>query len=255
MFYPGVLLSGNASSDAVESVELVELDQLLSKLNPSGRVTDPVQGRRVESEADNVGDDEDDDPTDPGLGRETDLECELPAVVVHPAAVHQAEHVLHGVAGEDPLPGDGADPPVSQGPGQHGHAGSRHLDGAGLDVEVQDVLDIHTSALVVRSAEERGEVILTVTVDSLNLLREAAGLPHEVGQGVVPVRRVSLREEGGVLEAWSDGRTRQLLLVSVCPTKQTVVVSRSQMKKLLKKQLNQASSANSPSRTNESAVM
>ena len=42
----------------------------------------------------------------------------------------------------------------------------------------------------------------------MNLLREAAGLPHEVGQGVVPVRRVSLREEGGVLETW--WRTIQL---------------------------------------------
>ena len=42
----------------------------------------------------------------------------------------------------------------------------------------------------------------------MNLLREAAGLPHEVCQGVVPVRRVSLREEGGVLETW--WRTIQL---------------------------------------------
>ena len=55
-------------------MELVELDELLSELDPSGRVTDPVQGRRVESEADNVGDDEDDDPADTGLGRQTDLE-------------------------------------------------------------------------------------------------------------------------------------------------------------------------------------
>ena len=137
-------------------MELVELDQLLSELDPSGRVADPVQGGRVESEPDYVGDDEDDDPADSGLGGETDLECELSAVVVHPAAVHQTQHVLHGVAGQDSLARDGTDPPVSQGAGQHCHAGCRHLYGAGLDVEVQDVLDVHPTALVVRSAEERG---------------------------------------------------------------------------------------------------
>ena len=62
--YPGILLPRDAASDAIKCVELVELDELLSELNPSGRVTDPVQGRRVESKADNVGDDEDHDPAD-----------------------------------------------------------------------------------------------------------------------------------------------------------------------------------------------
>ena len=74
MFYPGVLLPRDAASDAVKCVELVELDELLSELDTSGRVPDPVQGRRVESEADNVGDDEDDDPAEAGLGRKTNLE-------------------------------------------------------------------------------------------------------------------------------------------------------------------------------------
>ena len=115
--YPGVLLPGDAASDAVKCVELVELDELLSELDPSGRVTDPVQGGRVESEADNVGDDEDDDPADSGLGRETDLECELSAVVVHPAAVHQTEDMPDGLALEDPLPSDGADTTTGQGGG------------------------------------------------------------------------------------------------------------------------------------------
>ena len=87
-----------------------------------------------------------------GEAYNTHLECELSAVVVHPAAVHQTQHVLHGVAGQDSLARDGTDPPVSQGARQHGHAGCRHLYGAGLDVEVEDVLDIHTTALVVRSA-------------------------------------------------------------------------------------------------------
>ena len=73
ILYPGVLLARDAASDAVKCVELVELDELLSELNPPGRVPDPVQGRRVESEADDVGDDEDDDPADAGLGRETHL--------------------------------------------------------------------------------------------------------------------------------------------------------------------------------------
>ena len=165
ILYPGVLLARDAASDAVKCVELVELDELLSELNPPGRVPDPVQGRRVESEADNVGDDEDDDPADSGLGREPHLEGELSAVVVHPAAVHQTQDVLHGVAGEDSLARDGTDPPVGQGARQHRHAGRRHLDGAGLDVEVQDVLDVDPSSLVVRSAEERGEVILTASVE------------------------------------------------------------------------------------------
>ena len=34
----------------------------------------------------------------------------------------------------------------------------------------------------------------------MDSLREAARLPHEVGEGVVPVSRVHLGEEGGVLE-------------------------------------------------------
>ena len=80
------------------------------------------------------------------------LEGELATVVVHPAAVHEAQDVLHGVTGQDSLPRDGTDAPVSQGARQHGHAGCRHLYGAGLDVEVEDVLDINTTALVVRSA-------------------------------------------------------------------------------------------------------
>ena len=37
-------------------------------------------------------------------------------------------------------------------------------------------------------------------LDDINSLREAARLSHEVGEGVVPVSRVSLGEEGGVLE-------------------------------------------------------
>ena len=77
ILYPGVLLARDAASDAVKCVELVELDELLSELDPSGRVTNPVQGRRVESEADNVGDDEDDNPADTRLGRKTHLEGEL----------------------------------------------------------------------------------------------------------------------------------------------------------------------------------
>ena len=42
---------------------------------------------------------------------------------------------------------------ISQGARHHGHAGSVHLDRAGLEVEVKNILDIHISTLDVWATE------------------------------------------------------------------------------------------------------
>ena len=152
--YPGVLLPRDAASNTVKGVELIEFDKLLGELDSPGRVPNPVQGRGVESEADNVGYDEDDDTAHTRLGGQSNLEGELSTVVVHAAAVHETEDVLDGVTGQDSLASDGTDASIGQRTGQHRHTGRGHLYGAGLDVEVQDVLDVDPSALVMRSTED-----------------------------------------------------------------------------------------------------
>ena len=114
-----------------------------------------------------------------------DLESKLSRIVVHATAVHQAEHVLDSFVGKNPLPCDRTYASVCQGACHHGHALAVHLQAAGLEkkivfkscwywwgcleIEVEDVLDVDTTASVVRS------------------IGEATLLPHEVGQGVVSV--------------------------------------------------------------------
>ena len=60
------------------------------------------------------------------------LECELAAVVVHAAAVHQTEHVPDHVAGQDPGAGGGAHPAIGQTRPQQGQSLTRDLHAAGL---------------------------------------------------------------------------------------------------------------------------
>ena len=114
-----------------------------------------------------------------------DLESKLSRIVVHATAVHEAEHVLDSFVGKNPLSCDRTYASVCQGACHHGHALAVHLQAAGLggeivfkscwycrgclEVEVEDVLDVDTTASVVCS------------------IGEATLLPHEVGQGVVSV--------------------------------------------------------------------
>ena len=61
-----------------------------------------------------------------------DLECELSAVVVHAAAVHEAEHVPDHVRGEHTCPGDRTHAAAGQTRAQQRQGGAGHLHAARL---------------------------------------------------------------------------------------------------------------------------
>ena len=77
----------------VDVIQVSSLDQLLGELDPPDGVAQRVEGGRPHPDAHHVGDDEDEGARHARLGREADVEGELPRVVVHAAAVHQGEHI------------------------------------------------------------------------------------------------------------------------------------------------------------------
>ena len=76
-------------------MEVECLHQFPAELYSPDRVTQRVQGRGPEGHTHHVGDHQEDGATHPGLGGQPHLECKLPAVVVHAARVHQAQHIPH----------------------------------------------------------------------------------------------------------------------------------------------------------------
>ena len=148
----------------------------LAELDAPDGVAERVQWRRPECHRHDVGHHQQHTPAHTGLGRQTHLEGELPAVVVHPAGVHQAQHVPHVGGLEDLLSGGGAGPSVGQGGPHHGHGLRVDLQAAGLEVEVQGLSEVRVG-------------------------REGVVLLHEVAHGKVPVGRLPLGEEDGVVEA------------------------------------------------------
>ena len=84
-------------------MEVESLHQFPAELYSSDRVTQRVQGRGPQGDTHHVGDHQEDGAALPGLGGQPHLECELPAVVVHAARVHQTQHIPH-IRGVQNLP-------------------------------------------------------------------------------------------------------------------------------------------------------
>ena len=146
-----------------------------TKLDPPDRVSERVKRRGPEGHAHHVGDNEEDGATDPGLGGQPHLEGELPAVVVHAAAVHQAQHVPDVGGVEHLVSGGGADPAIGQGCPHHRQGLSVYLHTAGLKIKVQSLVELSSF----------GKTILFL---------------HEVAHREVSVSRCPLREKHRIVK-------------------------------------------------------
>merc|ERR1719483_385377 len=114
-----VLLLTGVLSNRVKCVEVVDLDELLSKHHSPGRVANAVKRWGPGGKTNHVGNNHQHNARHSRLGGQTNLECKLSGVVVHATAVHEAEHVLDGFVGENPLSGDWTDSPVGKSAGHH----------------------------------------------------------------------------------------------------------------------------------------
>eukprot|EP00091_Calanus_sinicus_P017411 TRINITY_DN37637_c0_g1_i1.p1 TRINITY_DN37637_c0_g1~~TRINITY_DN37637_c0_g1_i1.p1 ORF type:complete len:123 (+),score=16.82 TRINITY_DN37637_c0_g1_i1:78-446(+) len=113
-------------------VEIADLDQLLSKHDPTDRVPNDIQCRGPDRKPNHIRHDHQHYATHARLGRQPNLESKLSTVVVHPTAVHQAQHILDSFMSKNSLSCDWTDTTISQGARHHRHAGSIHLHRAGL---------------------------------------------------------------------------------------------------------------------------
>ena len=78
---------------------------------------------------------------DAALGRQADAIGPFARVVVHAAGEHDAEHVLHVLLLDRPLPGDRIDAGVGQRRAHHGQVVGVDQDRALLEVELQRLLE------------------------------------------------------------------------------------------------------------------
>ena len=146
-----------------------------TKLDTPDRVSKRVKRRGPEGHAHHVGDNEEDGAADPGLGWQPHLEGELPAVVVHAAAVHQAQHVPDVGGVEHLVTGGGADPAIGQGCPHHRQGLRVYLHAAGLKIQVQGLVEVSSF----------GETVL---------------LLHKVAHREVSVGRCPLREKHRIVK-------------------------------------------------------
>ena len=118
---------------SIVPVEVVEADELPAELESPYGVAEVVERRRPEADAHHVGDDEDEGARHARLGRQADVEGELPRVVVHAAAVHQTQHIPDHVTGQHPNACSGAHTSIGQTSPQHGQGLTCDLHAAGLE--------------------------------------------------------------------------------------------------------------------------
>lgn len=137
----------------------------------------------------------------PALGRRSQLEIlkylerKLSAVIVHPAAVHQAQDVPDAFGLQNLLFGDGAYATVGQGGCHHGHGVAISLHGATLIKSREGVqersLDLEEP---IRLSQQRTYLEIEVhDLPQVRLVRVAMILPHVEPQSVVPVSDFPLR--------------------------------------------------------------
>ena len=153
----------------------MEVSSNLTKLDPSDRVAEGVKRGRPEGNAHNVWDHEEDGAAHPWLGGEPHLEGELPAVVVHAAAVHQAQDVPHIRGVQHLVPGGGAHPAIGQGRPHHWQGLRVYLHAAGLEVQVQCLVEVSS-------------------------FRETILFLHKVAHGEVSVRSCPLWQKDRIVE-------------------------------------------------------
>src|SRR3954447_23107443 len=100
-----------------------------------------VEARGVDRYAHLAGDRGEYPAADAALGRHSHVERPLARSVVHPARVHDAEHVSDQLAGQDRLGGERVDEAVRERRGHHREVAAGDLDRALLQVQPQDRLD------------------------------------------------------------------------------------------------------------------
>lgn len=196
-------------------VELV--DEFLAKLQSPAGVTQRIQGRRPRANAHHVRYNDKHRARNSRFGRYSDLflnqisahhqmkimelnylECELTAVVVHSAAVHQAQDIPDAVGSQDLLLGDGTDATVGQCRRHRGHRLAVGLQRAALLGHQGFEYWFQVSLISWAYLEVKVHALAKI-----RLLGVAAVLPHVEAEGVVSVGGFSLGQEDRVVEAES----------------------------------------------------